>query len=163
MIGAFRPDGEAPRYFGLFPAIVTDIVDPENLGRIEVKLPWLGGDGDAVRAWATLLTPYADDDQGFEFLPAVETQVVIAFEAGELRRPYIVGFMLERARSPARSARHAQQQTADQNALGQHARIRRHRGRGQSDGLDAQRSPAGSGRRGAGSEAAALQRLRDHF
>lgn len=91
MIGAFRPDGEAPRYFGLFPALVTDIVDPENLGRIEVKLPWLGGDGDAVRAWATLLTPYADDDQGFEFLPAVETQVVIAFEAGDLRRPYIVG------------------------------------------------------------------------
>jgi uncharacterized protein involved in type VI secretion and phage assembly len=91
VIGAFRPDGEAPRYFGLFPAIVTDIVDPENLGRIEVKLPWLGGDGDAVRAWATLLTPYADDDQGFEFLPAVETQVVIAFEAGDLRRPYIVG------------------------------------------------------------------------
>jgi uncharacterized protein involved in type VI secretion and phage assembly len=91
VIGAFRPDGEAPRYFGLFPAIVTDIVDPENLGRIEVRLPWLGGDGDAVRAWATLLTPYADDDQGFEFLPAVETQVVIAFEAGDLRRPYIVG------------------------------------------------------------------------
>jgi uncharacterized protein involved in type VI secretion and phage assembly len=91
VIGAFRPDGEAPRYFGLFPALVTDIVDPENLGRIEVKLPWLGGDGDAVRAWATLLTPYADDDQGFEFLPAVGTQVVIAFEAGDLRRPYIVG------------------------------------------------------------------------
>ena len=55
------------------------------------RLPWLGGDGDAVRAWATLLTPYADDDQGFEFLPAVDTQVVIAFEAGDLRRPYIVG------------------------------------------------------------------------
>lgn len=91
MIGAFRPDGEAPRYFGLFPAIVTDIVDLGKLGRIEVKLPWLGGDGDAVRAWATLLTPYADNNQGFEFLPAVDTQVVIAFEAGDLRRPYIVG------------------------------------------------------------------------
>lgn len=91
MIGAFRPDGEAPRYFGLFPAIVTDIADPKKLGRIEVKFPWLGGDGDAVRAWATLLTPYAGDDQGFEFLPAVETQVVIAFEAGDPRRPYIVG------------------------------------------------------------------------
>ncbi len=87
----FRPDGDAPRYFGVFPALVTDIVDPENLGRIELKFPWLGADGDTARAWATLLTPYADDDQGFFVLPAVDTQVVVAFEAGDLRRPYIVG------------------------------------------------------------------------
>ncbi|HJQ69629.1 MAG TPA: phage baseplate assembly protein V [Blastocatellia bacterium] len=91
MISAFRPDGDALRYFGVFPAIVTDIVDPENLGRIQVKFPWLGADGDSVRAWATLLTPYADDDQGFEFLPSVDTQVVVGFEAGDLRRPYILG------------------------------------------------------------------------
>ena len=49
MIGDFRPDGGALRYFGVYPAIVTDIVDPESLGRIEVKLPWLGEDGDTVR------------------------------------------------------------------------------------------------------------------
>lgn len=90
-IGAFRPDGDASRYFGVFPSIVTDIVDPDSLGRIQVKFPWLGADGDTVRAWATLLTPYADDDQGFQVLPAVDTQVVVAFEAGDLRRPYIVG------------------------------------------------------------------------
>ena len=91
MIGDFVPDGQAPRYFGVYPALVTDIVDPDRLGRIEVKLPWLGTDGDTVRAWATLLSPYADDDQGFEVLPAVGTQVVVAFEAGDLRRPYILG------------------------------------------------------------------------
>jgi uncharacterized protein involved in type VI secretion and phage assembly len=91
MIQQFHPDGEALRYFGVYPAIVTDIVDTESLGRIQVKFPWLGKDGATVRAWATLLTPYADDDQGFEMLPSVETQVVVAFEAGELWRPYIVG------------------------------------------------------------------------
>ncbi len=85
------PDGDAPRYFGLYPAIVSDIVDPKSLGRIQVRFPWLGSDGSDVRAWATLLTPYADDDQGYEMLPSVDTQVVVAFEAGELRRPYIVG------------------------------------------------------------------------
>ena len=90
-IGAFTADGDALRYFGVFPAIVTDIVDSESLGRIQVKFPWLGSDGDSVRAWATLLTPYADDDQGFEVLPAVDTQVVVAFEAGDLSRPYIIG------------------------------------------------------------------------
>lgn len=85
-----RADGP-PRHYGVYPAIVTDIVDPESLGRIQVKLPWLGADGGDVRAWATLLTPYADDDQGFVAFPAVDTQVVVAFEAGDARRPYIVG------------------------------------------------------------------------
>jgi uncharacterized protein involved in type VI secretion and phage assembly len=85
-----RGDGAA-RHWGVYPAIVTDVVDPERIGRIEVSLPWLGGDGEEARAWATLLTPYADDDQGFEALPSVDTQVVVAFEAGDLRRPYIVG------------------------------------------------------------------------
>jgi uncharacterized protein involved in type VI secretion and phage assembly len=90
-IEAFVPDGDAPRYFGVYPAIVTRIMDNESLGRIEVKFPWLGADGAAVRVWATLLTPYADDDQGFEILPAVDSQVVVAFEAGDLRRAYILG------------------------------------------------------------------------
>jgi uncharacterized protein involved in type VI secretion and phage assembly len=93
MISEPRPDGGGARHFGIYPAIVTDIVDPKNLGRIQVKLPWLGkdGGGQEVRAWATLLTPYADDQQGIEILPEVDTQVVVAFEAGNLRRPYILG------------------------------------------------------------------------
>lgn len=91
-IDAFRPDGDAPRYFGVYPAIVTDITkDSQNLGRIELKFPWLGGDGADVRALATLCTPYADGDQGFEMIPAVDSQVVVAFEAGHLSRPYIIG------------------------------------------------------------------------
>jgi uncharacterized protein involved in type VI secretion and phage assembly len=86
------PDGEARRYFGVYPAIVTDIVDSDSLGRIEVKFPWLGAQGsDDAKVWATLVSPYADDDQGIEILPSVDTQVVVAFEAGDLRRPYIMG------------------------------------------------------------------------
>ncbi len=81
----------AGRYFGLYPAIVADIVDNDRLSRIQVTFPWLGDDGSTVKAWATLLSPYADDDQGFVALPAVGTQVVVGFEAGDLRRPYIVG------------------------------------------------------------------------
>lgn len=85
-----RADGP-PRHFGLYPAIVTDGVDPDRLGRVEVRLPWLGEDGAEVRAWATLLTPYAEDGQGWEFIPSADTQVVVGFEAGDPRRPYVVG------------------------------------------------------------------------
>jgi uncharacterized protein involved in type VI secretion and phage assembly len=91
-IDAFRPDGDAQRYFGVYPAIVTDIVkDTDGLGRIELKFPWLGRAGESVRALATLCTPYADADQGFEFIPSKDSQVVVAFEAGVLWRPYVIG------------------------------------------------------------------------
>ena len=85
-------DGSVPGYFGLYPAFVTNLVDSANLGRIEVSLPWLGTDGNRdVRAWATLCSPYADNNQGLEILPEVGSQVLVAFEAGNLRRPYIIG------------------------------------------------------------------------
>ncbi|WP_138760654.1 phage baseplate assembly protein V [Modestobacter altitudinis] len=85
------PHWTGSSFFGLYPALVTDIVDPDRLARVEVRFPWLGDGGSDVRAWATLLTPYADDDQGFVALPAVGTQVVVGFEAGDLGRPYVVG------------------------------------------------------------------------
>ena len=92
MINEFTADGGRQTYYGVYPAIVTDLVDPDGIGRIEVRFPWLGNDGDSdVRAWATLVSPYADDNQGFQVLPEVDSQVVVAFEAGNLRRPYIVG------------------------------------------------------------------------
>jgi uncharacterized protein involved in type VI secretion and phage assembly len=85
-------DGGAPGYFGIYPAFVTDLVDPDSQGRIQVRLPFLGDDGDReVRAWATLCTPYADKDSGLEFLPDKGSQVMVMFEAGNPRKPYIVG------------------------------------------------------------------------
>jgi uncharacterized protein involved in type VI secretion and phage assembly len=85
------PDGEGPRWFGLYPATVVDLVDPDGKGRIKVKFPMFGQAGSSVTAWATLLSPYADKDQGFEVLPEVDSQVVVGFEAGDPTRPYIVG------------------------------------------------------------------------
>jgi uncharacterized protein involved in type VI secretion and phage assembly len=85
-------DGDGPTFFGVYPAWVTDLVDTKGLGRIEVSFPFLGKDGnDAVRAWATLCTPYADKDQGLCILPEVGSQVLVAFEAGSFYRPYIIG------------------------------------------------------------------------
>ncbi|MGA5164599.1 phage baseplate assembly protein V [Streptomyces pseudogriseolus] len=77
--------------YGLYPGLVTDIVDPDRLGRVEVRLPSLGTAGDELRVRATLLAPYAEDDQGFVAYPAVGTQVVIGFEAGDANRAYIIG------------------------------------------------------------------------
>jgi uncharacterized protein involved in type VI secretion and phage assembly len=87
----FPSDGEGPRWFGLYPARVVDLVDPDAKGRIKVGFPSFGAVGESVTAWATLLSPYADRDQGFECLPEVDSQVIVGFEAGDPSRPYIVG------------------------------------------------------------------------
>jgi uncharacterized protein involved in type VI secretion and phage assembly len=79
------------RWYGLYPALVVDLVDPDSRGRIKVKFPGFGEDGASVTAWATLLSPYADKDQGLEILPEKDSQVVVGFEAGDPTRPYIVG------------------------------------------------------------------------
>ncbi|GAA1996274.1 phage baseplate assembly protein V [Microbacterium pumilum] len=86
-------DGQGPRFFGVYPALVTKITDdPAHLGRVQVKYPSLGTEGDRdVRGWATLCSPYADKDQGLQIMPEVDSEVVVAFEAGDFRRGYIVG------------------------------------------------------------------------
>ena len=84
-------DGDGARWFGLYPALVIDIVDPDARGRIKVGFPSFGGDGSTVTAWATLVTPYADNNQGLQILPEVGCQVIVGFEAGHPTRPYIVG------------------------------------------------------------------------
>lgn len=93
MTVAKHSDTGVERHYGVYPAIVTDISDPKGLGRVQVKFPWLGNSagGADVRAWATLSTPYAGDDQGFLVYPEVDTQVLVVFEAGDLRRPYAIG------------------------------------------------------------------------
>lgn len=85
------PVDQLLRWYGLYPALVEDLVDPENLGRIQVKFPGFGEAGSEARAWATLLSLYADANQGWQILPEVGSQVVVGFEAGDPARPYIVG------------------------------------------------------------------------
>jgi uncharacterized protein involved in type VI secretion and phage assembly len=79
------------RLFGLYPALVKDIVDPDSTGRIQVGFPWLGEAGHDVSAWARLVSLYADNDQGWQILPEVGSEVIVGFEAGSIDRPYIVG------------------------------------------------------------------------
>ena len=98
--GAMRPafghesavnDGSRSRLFGVYPAVVSDIVDPDARGRVKVRFPWLPDDGGSVGSWAVLLSPYADDEQGLQTIPEVGSMVVVAFEAGDINRPYILG------------------------------------------------------------------------
>jgi uncharacterized protein involved in type VI secretion and phage assembly len=83
-----KEDGMAP-LAGLLPAIVIDNVDPENLGRIQVRIA--GDGGEVSDRWARLVAPMAGSDRGIWFLPEVGDEVLVALDDGAARDPYVLG------------------------------------------------------------------------
>ena len=68
---------------------VSDNNDPEKLGRVRLTLPWL--DDDYVSAWARTVQAGAGKDRGTIIVPEVGDEVLVVFEQGDLRRPYVLG------------------------------------------------------------------------
>ncbi len=77
-------------FYGVYPATVTDNRDPAGQARIKVTLPWLT-DQDPPSLWARHAVLSAGPDHGSRFTPAIGAEVLVAFEAGDVSRPYIVG------------------------------------------------------------------------
>jgi uncharacterized protein involved in type VI secretion and phage assembly len=79
------------RINGVVIGLVTDLSDPEGLGRIRVSFPWLG---DNVQSnWARIAAPMAGGERGVFFQPEIGDEALVAFEQGEVRSPYILGFL----------------------------------------------------------------------
>ena len=77
------------RVYGVVSGVVTDNKDPDGLGRIKVRLPWLAD--DAELPWARIATPMAGPDRGLFFLPEVDDEVLVAFEHGVTDVAYVLG------------------------------------------------------------------------
>ena len=89
---------------GVFPAIVIDNVDPEALGRVLVRLPQLGTAGRPGKdEWARIATLMAGNNRGTWFIPDVNDEVLVAFEAGDSRRPYVMGCLWNSSDLPPQS------------------------------------------------------------
>ena len=83
-------DDLSSRISGVVVGVVTNNQnDPEGLGRVKVKFPWLSDEDESN--WARVAAPTAGKERGFYFLPEVEDEVLVAFEHGDVRFPYIVG------------------------------------------------------------------------
>lgn len=86
------PSGWGGRWYGVLPALVTDIKDPDNQGRVKVTLPWSpDSKGARYEAWARLATLFGGNNRGSWFIPDVDDEVLVAFEHGDPRRPYVLG------------------------------------------------------------------------
>jgi len=74
---------------GVVVAVVSDVRDPEDLGRVKLTFPWLSD--DYVSDWARTVHPGAGKDRGWLVLPEVGDEVLAVFEQGDVRRPYVLG------------------------------------------------------------------------
>lgn len=84
-------EGTRKRVYGLTLGMVTSLDDPKFLGRVQVSFPWLSSSVDS--AWARIATAWAGGNRGTYLLPEVDDEVVVAFLHGDLKHPYIVGFV----------------------------------------------------------------------
>ena len=82
------PGGKQPIY-GVVIAIVTNNDDPDKLGRVKLMFPWLADDYESD--WARITQLGAGPNAGAVFIPEVKDEVLVAFEFGDVRRPFVVG------------------------------------------------------------------------
>lgn len=75
---------------GVHLGIVTSVDDPDSKGRVQVKLPAIDPAGEA-KIWARVAVPYAGDNFGAFFIPDVDTEVLVAFVAGDAGWPVVIG------------------------------------------------------------------------
>jgi uncharacterized protein involved in type VI secretion and phage assembly len=83
------PPSQENLFYGVTIGLVTNNKDPDKLGRVKVKFPWLSEQEESN--WARVLSPMAGAGRGFYFLPEVNDEVLVAFEHGQVEFPYVLG------------------------------------------------------------------------
>jgi uncharacterized protein involved in type VI secretion and phage assembly len=101
---AVFPLGSQPghqRLFGVYPAIVTDNRDPQNSLRVQVSIPLFDDElRSQTEIWARFAMPMAGHRRGTFFLPEVNDEVLVSFEAGNPSRPIIIGSLWNGSDTP---------------------------------------------------------------
>jgi len=82
-------EARGDRIYGVVIGVVTNNQDPDGMGRVKVKFPWLSDVDESD--WARVAAPMAGKQRGVYFLPEVDDEVLVAFEHGNVRFPYVVG------------------------------------------------------------------------
>lgn len=93
------------RIQGVVPAVVTELDDPKQIGRIKVQFDWL--DDAPETYWARIAAPMAGNGRGAFFMPEIGDEVLLAFDHGSTDFPYVVGFVWSGVDKPPEDANHS--------------------------------------------------------
>lgn len=85
------PRGLGGLFYGVYPALVTDLNDPAGQGRVKVRLPWSPDEGQGYEVWARIATLMAGNNRGSWFIPDLDDEVLVAFAGGDPRTPFVLG------------------------------------------------------------------------
>ncbi|HVQ92406.1 MAG TPA: VgrG-related protein [Mycobacteriales bacterium] len=89
LVSGGTPAGPAGGIRGVVPAVVTNAADPEDGARVKLKFPWLSDSYESD--WARTVQLGAGGNRGAVLIPEVNDEVLVAFEQGDINRPYVVG------------------------------------------------------------------------
>ena len=85
-----NPNINRSMLFGVTPAVVTNINDPEGMGRVKVRLLNLGT-SEQETGFIRVVSPMAGKNCGIQFLPSLEDEVLVAFCGDGMSQPYVIG------------------------------------------------------------------------
>ncbi len=94
-------NSQAKRVNGVVSALIANNKDPEGLGRVKVKFPWLTEESESD--WAKIVSFMAGKERGGFFLPEVGDEVLVAFEQGDIDCPYVIGALWNGEDKPSES------------------------------------------------------------
>jgi uncharacterized protein involved in type VI secretion and phage assembly len=86
------------KFFGVTTGRVINPLDPLTLGRVQIQLPFI--DALDLSPWARVATPMVGQMAGNYFIPNIGDEVLVAFEHGDVRRPYVLGRLYNAADPP---------------------------------------------------------------
>ena len=82
---------------GILIGVVDDLQDPESLGRVRVRFPYLN---NQLSEWARVATPMGGKERGLFLRPEKGDEVLVGFELGDPRRPNILGALWSKPDPP---------------------------------------------------------------
>lgn len=93
MLDVIHPNSNSDdhRIYGVSVGLVSNNKDPQNLGRVKLTFPWLSDEHESD--WTRIASAMAGSGRGAYFLPEVNDEVLVAFEHGDVRFPYVLGSM----------------------------------------------------------------------
>jgi uncharacterized protein involved in type VI secretion and phage assembly len=77
------------RMNGAATGVVTNNKDPDRLGRIKIRFPWLSEDSEGE--WVRVASFMAGQGRGGFFLPEVGDEILVVFDHGDVDYPYVIG------------------------------------------------------------------------